>query len=376
MPRRRSLFSIDPGWPWVAAGLLFIAAAVVVPAQRLLEQDRAELRRLQGVEARIYRLLEAHDRFLSDLREGEESLLLRLAASNLNRMPQDRAALVISDSIDRHPIEWIDAAVPAADAGSPPRPASLLERVLAGKGRLWVTAVGVLCLFTGLLLGPGWSPRRREAAAEGEPARTGAVGGLLAAAAGESSRSGDERDRWRPSPAAWRRARRLEAEVPVELTPIAGAAADASSRGSTKADEEVHAPPAGEGALQEAPTVQDDATLWSGEPSGDLEESPEIAALAAAADREPDRPSEQRPIRVSAAELAMLLAPPDASEPAKDLAVAADASIRSAVGERIIEGVEVSDGQGGSDLEAPAAQERVAGDAEPTRTLHGSGAPA
>ena len=74
MDRRPPLFQFDPGWLWIAAGLVIVFVSTVVPAQRALEEDRADLRQLQSAERRVYRLLEAHDRFLADLREPSASV--------------------------------------------------------------------------------------------------------------------------------------------------------------------------------------------------------------------------------------------------------------------------------------------------------------
>lgn len=298
MPRRSPLIRIDPGWPWVAAGLLFLFAAVVVPAQRLLEQDRAELRRLQGVEARIYRLLEAHDRFLADLRAGEESLLLRLAAANLNRMPEGHEALILAGSIDRNPIEWIDSTVPAADPGPPPRSASLLERVLDGQGRLWVTAVGVLCLFTGLLLGPGWSSREETRGAR--PRRESTASPVAAVAAIDRDPEA-EHARWRPI-----------------------AAAAVSGIASGKSEDAAPPPDAAEVAweLEECgPAVA--LEVPGGVPVPAERASPEMAALASVAEaftasREPIAADAGERIRVTAEELAMLLEAPQPPENGPD----------------------------------------------------------
>jgi hypothetical protein len=315
MPRRPPLFRIDPGWPWVAAGLLFIFVAVVVPAQRLLEQDRAELRRLQGVEARIYRLLEAHDRFLADLRAGEESLLLRLAAANLNRMPEGGEALILAESIDRNPIEWIDATVPAADPGPPPRAASLLERALEGQGRLWVTATGVLCLFTGLLLGPGWSDRGREGATR-EGSRHGA--GETAEEADEETAEATRADldaelaRWRPSPAV------AAAVIEPMPTPSADAIEDDGPDAATP--EPGPSDEAMADLFEEASPPQDAADEFQDDDGGGP--SGEIAALASAAvafeaERGPMAAGGER-IRVSPEELAMLLGTPATDDAPRD----------------------------------------------------------
>ncbi|MGA1517930.1 MAG: hypothetical protein ACO396_09195, partial [Phycisphaerales bacterium] len=202
MDRRAPLFRFDPGWLWIAAGLVIVFVATVVPAQRALEQDRADLRQLQAAERRVYRLLEAHDRFLADLRDGNESLLRRLAAANLNRMPIGDEAVLLADSIDRHPIAWIEASVPIETEMEPVGGRSLLELLVTGSGGLWMTGAGILCLFVGLMLGPGsLRARSSETSGEGEENASDEIGGEFASDASEPVRLESERLRWAPSAA-------------------------------------------------------------------------------------------------------------------------------------------------------------------------------
>ncbi|MGA0420704.1 MAG: hypothetical protein ACO3P9_11840, partial [Phycisphaerales bacterium] len=164
---RRPLFRPDPGWLWLIAGLVVVFVATVVPAQLALERDRVALRQLQASEARSFELLAAHDRFLADLREGHPPLLRRLAGSNLNRMPADHEAVLIAESIDDHPIRWLEASIPPATAATVPSSPSLLEALVSGRGRLWMVAAGVAFLFVGLMLGPLRSVRERRTMGEG-----------------------------------------------------------------------------------------------------------------------------------------------------------------------------------------------------------------
>ena len=199
MDRRSPLFRFDPGWLWIAAGLVIVFVATVIPAQRALEEDRADLRRLQTAERRVYRLLEAHDRFLADLRDGNESLLRRLAAANLNRMPEGDKAVMLADSIDRHPIAWIEAAVPVEPEPSPAGGRSLLDLLVSGQGGLWMTGAGILCLFVGLMLGPGPLVPRVTGADEGSPESSDeATAEESDSEPNSTGEAAEERTRWAP----------------------------------------------------------------------------------------------------------------------------------------------------------------------------------
>jgi Na+-transporting methylmalonyl-CoA/oxaloacetate decarboxylase gamma subunit len=186
----RPLFRPDPGWLWLIAGLVIVFVATVVPAQLSLERDRAALRQLQAAETRTFELLAAHDRFLADLREGHPPLLRRLAASNLNRMPADHEAVLLAESIDDHPIRWLEASVPAPVGDSVVQAPSLLETLVSGRSRLWIVGFGLLCLFVGLLLSPmrgrSKATSRSSPIAPAPPDRS------------ESKHSADDPSRWRP----------------------------------------------------------------------------------------------------------------------------------------------------------------------------------
>ena len=202
MHRRAPLFRFDPGWLWIAAGLVIVFVATVVPAQRALEEDRADLRRLQSAERRVYRLLEAHDRFLADLRDGNESLLRRLAAANLNRMPVGDEAILLADSIDQHPIAWIEASVPVETEPPPAVGRSLLELLVSGQGGLWMTGAGILCLFVGLMLGPGPLAVRDSSRLADDAEAGGDTDEESVVETSEASTTEAERLRWAPVAAA------------------------------------------------------------------------------------------------------------------------------------------------------------------------------
>jgi len=311
MARPSPLFRVDPGWIWIAVGLVTVFVATVVPAQRRLEQDRAELRRLQAAERRTYQLLEAHDQFLSDLREGQPSLLRRLAAASLNRMPEGDEAWILADSIDQNPIAWIDSTIPV-ESPPPPGRRSLLERLVGGRVGLWSTAFGVFCLFVGLVVGPGTlSPaRRRDEGPAWPPAAGPAValttlerGTLLvesprdAGAEEEAGIGAEDLRRWAPRielPSDAAIDPTLDAPVDQSIDPAIDASIDEEST-AVPALFEVE-PPATAEAVDATTAARDEAVVLGGQP--ELESWTEEVGKDASNDHEVERLAIAEPEKV------------------------------------------------------------------------------
>ena len=280
MPCRLPLFRFDPGWLWIAAGLVIVFVATVIPAQRALEEDRADLRRLQTAERRVYRLLEAHDRFLADLRDGNESLLRRLAAANLNRMPEGDKAVMLADSIDRHPIAWIEAAVPVEPEPSPAGGRSLLDLLVSGQGGLWMTGAGILCLFVGLMLGPGPLVPRVTGADEGSPESSDeATAEESDSEPNSTGEAAEERTRWAPLAATAMAAHGAvyaspdSADGDMTVAPLlwepdnAGSEAESDEDVEDESEADLEAEADEDGELEDAVEEDDDA-----EPEDEIEE--------------------------------------------------------------------------------------------------------
>ena len=280
MDRRSPLFRFDPGWLWIAAGLVIVFVATVIPAQRALEEDRADLRRLQTAERRVYRLLEAHDRFLADLRDGNESLLRRLAAANLNRMPEGDKAVMLADSIDRHPIAWIEAAVPVEPEPSPAGGRSLLDLLVSGQGGLWMTGAGILCLFVGLMLGPGPLVPRVTGADEGSPESSDeATAEESDSEPNSTGEAAEERTRWAPLAATAMAAHGAVSASPdsadgdMTVAPLlwepenAGSEAESDEDVEDESEADLEAEADEDGELEDAVEEDDDA-----EPEDEIEE--------------------------------------------------------------------------------------------------------
>jgi hypothetical protein len=152
--RSRALFEIDPGWPFVVAGLGLIVAGVLIPAQRDLHELRGSLEVHRALLEHSDRRLDAYDRFLVAVDEAEPQLVRRLAASQLNKMPADERPYLMLPSMNATVSDWIDASEPLEVPAPAPYPDTLLARLATGPRRLWILASGVFLIFVGLVFGP------------------------------------------------------------------------------------------------------------------------------------------------------------------------------------------------------------------------------
>lgn len=230
----RPLFQLDPGWPFVLAGLALLVAAILIPAQRELHELRVEARKAEVQENRTYARLMAYDRFLSDLRAGDAHLVRRLAIAQLNLVPTGEESLLLTPGMNQTVAQWIDESVPPLDeaiaridAETPAFPDTLLARFALGPNRLWLIAGAVFLLFVGLLLSPEGNraavvePKSRPAP-PAPPAGEGADG-LEVAAAGAAV----AQETLLESRRAWADAEVIDVEVVESHRSCAVAAEDA-----------------------------------------------------------------------------------------------------------------------------------------------------
>ena len=163
------LFRIDPGWPFVIAGLLLLVAGVLIPAQRDLHELSNSLAIHKAVEDRTVRQLAAYDRFLTDLDAAEPQLVNRLAASQLNLMPKDERSMLLVPTLNSTVTDWIEDSEPMVMPTTSAYPDTLLSRLATGPRRLWVLAAGAFLVFVGLMLSPSAPSAGRRARGPASP---------------------------------------------------------------------------------------------------------------------------------------------------------------------------------------------------------------
>ncbi len=155
-PKPRS--RLEAGWLYVAAGLAICAAGVMIPAQDDLAALKRQRDRLaSGIDAGEARLA-AHRGFIDHLVRRDPSLIRRLAASQLNMLPDGERAVLLASSRETTIDQWIDESV-AQDRNPAERPRrSTLRRLATGPHRIWLLGAGVLGVFVGLVIDPGLEP--------------------------------------------------------------------------------------------------------------------------------------------------------------------------------------------------------------------------
>ena len=159
MRRTAPLFRLDPGWLFTLAGLAVMVVSALLPAERDLHELRQQMAALEVREAWNEQRLAAYDRFMRDLSERDPALIRRLAASQLNLMPEGEQPLLMATSIEHTVSDWIEATVPEPTFTPVPPPDTLLTRLAAGSRRLWMMGGGAMVVFLGLVMGFGVSPR-------------------------------------------------------------------------------------------------------------------------------------------------------------------------------------------------------------------------
>jgi len=144
---------LDPGWLFLAAGLMVIGATVLIPAADDLSEARFLRDRARLVEGHRQERLDRYENYLGALDRREPPLVMSLAASQLNQIPADRSPFLITQGSTS-----ANASVyPALE----PPPLRLPERQKIGSTlekwttdpttRLWLIAGGAVCVMVGLL---------------------------------------------------------------------------------------------------------------------------------------------------------------------------------------------------------------------------------
>lgn len=152
LERARGAF-LDPGWLFLAAGLALLGAVLIIPAQDDLREAEFLRDRALAIEAHRQSRLDRYQEYIAALDRQEPSLVVALAASQLNEIPADRSPL-----IEDHEAATASASVfPALE----PPPLVLPERAKVDsmlqrwstddRSRLWLIAGGAFCVLLGLM---------------------------------------------------------------------------------------------------------------------------------------------------------------------------------------------------------------------------------
>lgn len=160
----RSSALIDPGWLFLLAGIGLLGAVAIIPAQRDLSDARWMRDRALAIEKHRQARLDRYAEFLSALDERERTLILSLAAGQLNLIPIDRAPI---------PGTIRTAADASVFPSLEPPPAKMPQHVVTQstlaklssdeRSRVWVIAAGCFLVLIGLLPpSKGWRGLKNE----------------------------------------------------------------------------------------------------------------------------------------------------------------------------------------------------------------------
>ena len=153
---RAPIAHLDPGWLFVLAGAGLLAATMLIPAMNELAEVQLQRDRALSVEDHKKARLASYEGYLDALKREEPALVMALAASQLNQIPQGRS--IILDSTEVHALGGGSASVFGALEPAPPRLPerqkidSFLERWTGSDTlRPWLIVMGAVCIFAGLL---------------------------------------------------------------------------------------------------------------------------------------------------------------------------------------------------------------------------------
>ncbi len=159
---------IDPGWLFLIAGLAILAATVLIPATDDLAATKFQRERALAIEQHRLQRLARYEEYLEALDNREPSLVLSLAASQLNEIPEGRAPIpgqrgalgAMSDASVFPSLE-----PPALKLPVRVESRSMLHRwTNDDQKRLWLIVGGAACVLVGLLpASGGWgNPGRKH----------------------------------------------------------------------------------------------------------------------------------------------------------------------------------------------------------------------
>jgi hypothetical protein len=153
---RSPISYLDPGWLYLLAGIVMLAATVLIPAADDLAAVRNQRDRALSIEQHRVERLANYEQYLVALEGEEPSLVRALAACQLNQIPANRTLILETPELmpGATATASIFAALEPAALRLPDRrtPDSVLFRwTTSDASRTWLIAAGAFCLLMGLL---------------------------------------------------------------------------------------------------------------------------------------------------------------------------------------------------------------------------------
>ena len=146
---------------FIAAGLSVCAAVMIIPVQTDLNGLRVQLEQLRNEETRAYARLKAHSDFMDQVDRADPALIRRLAATQLNMVPEGDTPVLLAASASVPVTHWIESAVKVDMRPANAAPDTMLSKLVNGPYRLWIFGAGIMAVFFGVLVGTNTIHSRR-----------------------------------------------------------------------------------------------------------------------------------------------------------------------------------------------------------------------
>lgn len=152
-PARPLLAPLDPGWLFLLAGLVMLAAAVLIPAQHDLADARWRRDAALAHERNRLERLGRYEEYLAAIDRADPALVESLATSQLGLVPKGGepvGSLAHPNMLDASVFRQLEPG--AVTVASPPTSDSILSRLVSARQtRLWVIAGAAVCVLIGAL---------------------------------------------------------------------------------------------------------------------------------------------------------------------------------------------------------------------------------
>lgn len=135
------------------AGTALLVATVLIPAADDLAEARWHRDRALAVERYRGQRLENYSEFLDAIARQDRSLVVSLAATQLNKAPANRMPMLDTTEVGTRSASVFPSLEPVFEAApAPRRPDSMLQRwATDNRRRLWLIVSGGVCVLIGLL---------------------------------------------------------------------------------------------------------------------------------------------------------------------------------------------------------------------------------
>lgn len=152
-PSRKPLVAIDAGWLFLLSGLTILSATVLIPAYDDLAEARWQRDRAVAIERHRLERLDRYGAYLDAVQRGEESVVLALAAEQLNKVPVGwRPLTPVADPGLRGASVFPALEPPPLRVEPREKTDSMLARLAMGeRSRLWMLVGGAMSVLLGVL---------------------------------------------------------------------------------------------------------------------------------------------------------------------------------------------------------------------------------